>query len=89
METMVLHYLQQPQFKKIYDFKKIYNDSQEDWIKNEVEKETGGILEWDNDVNTFKNPKGKWSGFNGSHPDEKSHEKWADFLFKQYKRLYK
>ncbi len=89
METMVLHYLQQPQFKKIYDFKKIHNKSQEEWIMDEVEKETGGTIEWDNKLNTFMNPKGGWSGFNGSHPDEKSHEKWADFLYKNYRRLYK
>ena len=89
METMVLHYLQQSKNKKLYDFKKIYKLSQEEWITNEVKKQTGGILEWDSKVNTFKNSKGGWSGFNGSHPDEKSHELWADFLYKQYKRLYK
>ena len=88
MENNVVHYIQR-KYKDLYNFDKIYHQSQEDWIRDMVEKETGGIIEWDDKVNTYKNPKGGWDGFNGSHPDEKSHSLWADFLYGEYKRLYK
>lgn len=88
MENNVVHYIQR-KYKDLYNFDKIYHQSQEDWIRDIVEKETGGIIEWDDKVNTYKNPKGGWDGFQGSHPDEKSHSLWADFLYKEYKRLYK
>ena len=88
MENNVVHYIQR-KYKDLYNFDKIYHQSQEDWIKDEVKRKTGGIIEWDNKVNTYKNPKGGWDGFNGSHPDEKSHSLWADFLYGEYKRLYK
>ena len=88
MENNVVHYIQR-KYKDLYNFDKIYHQSQEDWIKDEVKRKTGGIIEWDNKINTYVNPKGGWSGFNGSHPDEKSHLLWAKFLYKEYKRLYK
>ena len=88
MENNVVHYIQR-KYKDLYNFDKIYHQSQEDWIKDEVKRKTGGIIEWDNKINTYVNPKGGWSGFNGSHPDEKSHSLWADFLYGEYKRLYK
>jgi len=88
MENNVVHYIQR-KYKDLYNFDKIYHQSQEDWIRDIVEKETGNIIEWDNEVNTYKNPKGGWNGFSGSHPDEKSHSLWAEFLYKEYKRLYK
>ena len=88
MENNVLHHIQ-GNYENLYNFDKIYHQCQEDWIMDEVKKKTGGILEWDNEVNTFKNTKGEWSGFNGSHPDEKSHSLWADFLYKEFRRLYK
>ena len=88
MENNVLHYIQR-KYKDLYNFDKIYHQSQEDWIKDEVKGKTGGIIEWDNKINTYINPKGGWGGFKGSHPDEKSHSLWAEFLYKEYKRLYK
>ena len=88
MENNVLHHIRN-NYENLYNLDKIYHQSQEDWIKDEVKRKTGGIIEWDNEVNTFKNPKGGWDGFQGSHPDTKSHRLWADFLYEEFRRLYK
>ncbi len=76
-------------YEKLLDFKKICNVGHEYWIKKEVKKRTGGEVFYNNDKDQWVNSKGGWTGFSGGHPDKKSHKLWSEFLYKEYKRLYK
>jgi len=75
-------------YSKLFDLDKICYNTKEEWISNKVKDETGGDIYFDSEKNSWVNPNGKWTGFSGSHPDQKSHKLWSEFLYKEYKGLY-
>ena len=75
-------------YRKLFDLDKICHDTKEKWISKIVKDETNGDIYFDPEENSWVNPNGGWTGFSGSHPDQKSHKLWSEFLYKEYKGLY-